>query len=902
MPNPGVFHGAQLRLLEMRLPGYFAAAREGWGVDYISQVQRDFFKVFKPGTPDNFDPTNEEMLAAIEAEAEESDELLVEPVRERSPRARKTFSQMDRWFPYRFRKSQEANMKESDVYRRLLSKLTGMDVSAGRRRPPYVLWARENAGLVEELVRERMKLKHLKDEDALRRGVVDSAFTKLPAEEQIAWVKEAQKEFAKESQDGFLGAQRSPQMMWAVQNSPVVDQLVGAAVAEKQAVLKFEKKGEDAYVAIRQDVVRREYEKLADSVKQSWVKKAKEEQEERVKKIKKEKNAPFPTDPESRQKSIERISPFVTPILQGMAEATGWNFTLVAGGPEPADGGRLNMTAIHIGTTVGAVPLTFGAAFRPQIKQLFNPLFAKFLNQSFSVAECQRRALKSRSMPCLSDLLDDSSDVVIHERVDDREGNNVPQASTSKVSVATTSSKSAAETTDSSTLSTPASPPPRPPHARMRPPCGPPRLVSTLLAGSNAVPTLNGRRPAGIGNVEVPNARSDHRAQPSRLQVSSQRLIDRTLATLSPTSSTHSSPVLAPQYAFHTPPSPSSAASSPPPASSQHSSPPPASPASSAPPASPPPASSPPPELGPASAPSPRTYKTKKRTAASTPSSSTTAKRAGVASSKRQVLVGVVLPVKRTATTTDSRERKRAKQDKGTDEQVVEVFEAEASTSTGERHSGTSKKAGKRAAEASIDAERASTSASKRRKTDNTSADPVPEHVPHMVSTPANAPKYVQHTLSICHEVQMDRGLRDVVQLWLQLDVKAGFVGSRLCSTNRPRVVHDWIARARAPGFKPKVDNLDKYAEDFEAWYKVCCPWRKDCGQGIRLTRENGQDWSDLAVYGPNGIVSFVVALAWWKKAVQRLPFGTPRQRQEKEAKNGLYRAALARLSILFVV
>lgn len=40
---------------------------------------------------------------------------------------------------------------------------------------------------------------------------------------------------------------------------------------------------------------------------------------------------------------IESLSSFAEPILDLIAEHTGWKVTLLAGGPEPADGGRLNI-------------------------------------------------------------------------------------------------------------------------------------------------------------------------------------------------------------------------------------------------------------------------------------------------------------------------------------------------------------------------------------------------------------------------------------------------------------------------------------------------------------------------------------------------------------------------------
>lgn len=40
---------------------------------------------------------------------------------------------------------------------------------------------------------------------------------------------------------------------------------------------------------------------------------------------------------------IQSLASFVEPILDLIADHTGWKVTLVAGGPEPADAGRLNM-------------------------------------------------------------------------------------------------------------------------------------------------------------------------------------------------------------------------------------------------------------------------------------------------------------------------------------------------------------------------------------------------------------------------------------------------------------------------------------------------------------------------------------------------------------------------------
>lgn len=40
---------------------------------------------------------------------------------------------------------------------------------------------------------------------------------------------------------------------------------------------------------------------------------------------------------------IECLPRFLQPILDMIADHSGWKVTLITGGPEPADGGRLNV-------------------------------------------------------------------------------------------------------------------------------------------------------------------------------------------------------------------------------------------------------------------------------------------------------------------------------------------------------------------------------------------------------------------------------------------------------------------------------------------------------------------------------------------------------------------------------
>lgn len=100
---------------------------------------------------------------------------------------------------------------------------------------------------------------------------------------------------------------------------------------------------------------------------------------------------------------INNIISFLQPILDAVSEATGWAVTLMAGGPEPADGGwlfapgylghrvnlicltgRLNVINLHGGASADCVGLSFGSAMRIPYKHAVLPVFGQFLKLCYS--------------------------------------------------------------------------------------------------------------------------------------------------------------------------------------------------------------------------------------------------------------------------------------------------------------------------------------------------------------------------------------------------------------------------------------------------------------------------------------------------------------------------------------
>lgn len=146
--------------------------------------------------------------------------------------------------------------------------------------------------------------------------------------------------------------------------------------------------------ALRDKVTKELYAGLNAEEKSQWEEQAKEEHEAAVKAWKAETEGRSSTNPADCQRyvlsfpiirsvyllsfrCIYGLVNFMQPILDLICEATGWTATLIAGGPEPAHMGRLNvircvslsysepsyLTVIcstHSGTTTGDIKMNFG--------------------------------------------------------------------------------------------------------------------------------------------------------------------------------------------------------------------------------------------------------------------------------------------------------------------------------------------------------------------------------------------------------------------------------------------------------------------------------------------------------------------------------------------------------------
>ncbi|KAL0567300.1 SERTA domain-containing protein 3 [Marasmius crinis-equi] len=138
---------------------------------------------------------------------------------------------------------------------------------------------------------------------------------------------------------------------------------------------------------------RKIFEKLDKAVQKEWKDKAEAIHKNAMKESNDMLTKPPSTEPADRQRCIDNLVRFIKPILDGIAERTGFVVSVIAGGPEPQDSGHLNCISVHLGTTPGDVKMDWAQAELQAFKKYIFPSMARFCKRVFSVEECRSRAL-----------------------------------------------------------------------------------------------------------------------------------------------------------------------------------------------------------------------------------------------------------------------------------------------------------------------------------------------------------------------------------------------------------------------------------------------------------------------------------------------------------------------------
>ncbi|KAL0567420.1 SERTA domain-containing protein 3 [Marasmius crinis-equi] len=338
MPNRPTFTGQRAEFLAKKGPEYAKARENGTHKDVVAMVQHQFLLRWPIGS-ENVDLTEDE-LESFDNDA---------PLPERpDPKERRSDFKSDEEF-----KEAERSWKQYNK-----------DVTTRKRQ-----------------IEDRLKSDYSKEHAPAMKKGDKHPFT--PLLNQLSYGK-------KEAQKGKPRKQ-SAEQAWADANKSYLD-----AVHDKQKQEEASKHPDLPAPAVYNKVLREEFAKLSEEEQKEWQERSQTEHATGVKDWKEKQNAKPSEKPEDRQACINRLNEFCMPILEGIAERTGWCCSLLLGGPEPRDGGRLNMIALHAGKpTSGPVKMQFGRSELHAWREGFFPVFSRHLKKVFTMEECRARALPS---------------------------------------------------------------------------------------------------------------------------------------------------------------------------------------------------------------------------------------------------------------------------------------------------------------------------------------------------------------------------------------------------------------------------------------------------------------------------------------------------------------------------
>ncbi|SJL10260.1 uncharacterized protein ARMOST_13644 [Armillaria ostoyae] len=135
------------------------------------------------------------------------------------------------------------------------------------------------------------------------------------------------------------------------------------------------------------------YNALPDEEKKEWMKRSEDEHTAALAEWEANKNRKASSDPIEIQKCIHNLSQFMHPILDQVAKATNGKLTLLWGGPEPIDGGHLNVISICSGKTLGHGGQNFVDSEKVLYRKVIEPMYARFLKKCYCPEDCQAMAL-----------------------------------------------------------------------------------------------------------------------------------------------------------------------------------------------------------------------------------------------------------------------------------------------------------------------------------------------------------------------------------------------------------------------------------------------------------------------------------------------------------------------------
>ncbi|KAK7464178.1 SERTA domain-containing protein 3 [Stygiomarasmius scandens] len=536
------------------------------------------------------------------------------------------------------------------------------------------------------------------------------------------------------------------------------------------------------------NLVNHHWSLLSEEERHSWAEKSKQQFEEETKKWEND-SFKFSTAPMDRQTCIDNVPHIAQFIVDRICEATGWEASLILGGPEPGDAGRLNVISVH-GNSQRANKLSWESAMRQKYKDTVLPLFGDFLKMCFTKAECRSRAL------------DQSNSVAsTGESFAEEDGSIVPSSLLTS-SVGSNPTPQSKQSTD-----------------------GPSDSDSVGPGSVNSTePTVS-----IWSSSAVPPSESQPCTPPPPSPPAS--------ATLG------SSPSVGPRSTHSTEPTVSiSSSSAAPPSESRSCTPPPPSPPASA-------------TLG-LSFVSPSPHGSCPPSPIPSPIVSPHSTRGSIKRSGNSIVEQEEGPRKKKVKPQQSKTLPRELERTDAPKDVAEDLQ------------------------------------SVPRRRQRGPPRPKDQHVEYLrldqltVPTPADAPKYLSGTV-IQFGTVLEPLYHRLLCKYLVFEYDQGYVDKKLPAKARPKVVGDWIARARALNYMPKAIDAVNLRQTFMAWYGSIQPdWRSQDHEERWICSKDDfeNDWEELCASGQNGALNVVAGLYFWYHAISRMEDEGFRAKEAKAA------------------
>ncbi|KAF9496313.1 hypothetical protein BDN71DRAFT_1505825 [Pleurotus eryngii] len=109
--------------------------------------------------------------------------------------------------------------------------------------------------------------------------------------------------------------------------------------------------------------------------------------------------------PQSYTEMIDTIAVQFHAFTSMLGTMTGWKFTLLAGGPDPTNGGKIRSFGVHHGKN--HTGLSFSEAV-PEFKKQITPIFGNYLCTVYTPSECAARALYPVDVDGVGNMVSDT--------------------------------------------------------------------------------------------------------------------------------------------------------------------------------------------------------------------------------------------------------------------------------------------------------------------------------------------------------------------------------------------------------------------------------------------------------------------------------------------------------------